>query len=450
MSKLILVSADSHAVAPPEAWPIYLDKDYHHLLPEMLEDNRQHVELRARFASFGPEVLEVLDTDGRWAAGGYLGVWDADRRLAEMDREGVAAEFVYGGDPRAIMPLSPQYHYYSQDIVAAGVRSWHRWAADCFGAAKDRIMVVGNAAAEVEMEQMLAELEWIAEHGFVGTYLPGYFARPELPPLHDPFYDPFWAKCVDLGLFVAVHAGYGSEQREFQTKVEQIQAKMEAEGRTDLLTEIVNNAGHFFDKDLRPRRAMWQMMLGGVFDRHPDLRLLMAEVRGDWLPETLRHLDEVFDRSRADLPATRRPSEYWQENCLVALSFVHKAEVEIRDEIGIDTITFARDYPHAEGTWPNTSAWLRDAFGELSEDQLRPILGENAIRVLRLDRAKLAAVADRIGPTAEDITGPGHDVDPRLVAIWDTRSGYLKPREQFVGEEIAPLLEEDVVAAAQR
>jgi hypothetical protein len=175
----------------------------------------------------------------------------------------------------------------------------------------------------------------------------------------------------------------------------------------------------------------------------------MAEVRGDWLPATLRHLDEVFDRSRADLPATRRPSQYWRENCLVALSFVHKAEVEIRDEIGIDTITFARDYPHAEGTWPNTSAWLRDAFGELSEDQLRPVLGENAIRVLRLDRAKLAAVADRIGPTAEDITGPGHDIDPRLVAIWDTRSGYLKPREQFDVEEITPLLEEDIVAAAQ-
>ena len=448
VEKLIVVSGDSHAVAPPEAWPVYLDAEYHDYLPEMHEDNEQHVELRARFANFSPEVLEVIDTDGRWAAGGYLGVWDAERRLAEMDREGIAAEFVYGGDPRAIMPLSPQYHRYSQDVVAAGVRSWHRWAADAFAAANDRIMFVGNAASAVDMDAMLAELEWIADHGFVATYLPGYFARPELPALYDPYYDPFWSKCVDLGLFLAVHAGYGSEQREFQTKVEELQRNMEAEGRTDLLTEIVNNAGHFFDKDLRPRRGMWQMMLGGVFDRHPQLRLLMAEVRGDWLPATLRHLDGVYERDRADLPAKRSPSEYWQENCLVALSFVHKAEVAMRHEIGIDTITFGRDYPHAEGTWPTTAAWLSDAFVGVPDDELRLMLGENAIRVLGLDRVALAAVAERIGPTIADITGRSQELDPRLVENWNTRSGYLKPAEPFNADEIDVFLREDVAIAA--
>ena len=80
----------------------------------------------------------------------------------------------------------------------------------------------------------------------------------------------------------------------------------------------------------------------------------MTEVRGDWLPATLRHLDAVYEQVRDDLPATRKPSEYWQEHCLMALSFVHKAEVAMRHEIGVETIAFGRDFPHAEGTWPNT------------------------------------------------------------------------------------------------
>lgn len=447
MDKLILVSGDSHAVVPPDLWPEYLDAEYHHFLPEMREDNAQHVALRARFANFTPEVLEVLDTDGVWAAGGYLGVWDASRRLAEMDREGVAAEFVYGGDPRAIMPLSPQFHFYPQDVVAAGVRSWHRWAADAFGAAADRIMVVGNAASAVDMDAMLTELDWLADRGFVATYLPGFFARHDLPALHDPYWDPFWARCVERGLFLAVHAGYGSEQREFQIKVEQLQANMESEGRTDLLTEIVNNAGHFFDKDLRPRRGMWQMMLGGVFDRFPDLHLLMAEVRGDWLPATLRHLDAVYERERAALPARRSPSEYWRANCLVSLSFVHRSEVAMRDEIGLETIMFGRDYPHAEGMWPTTTAWLGDAFAGVPDDEIRLMMGENAIRTLGLDRAALAAVAARIGPTVADVNARGDAPDARLVENWDTRSGYLKPAEPFVAGEIDAFLDDDLAAA---
>jgi predicted TIM-barrel fold metal-dependent hydrolase len=297
------------------------------------------------------------------------------------------------------------------------------------------------------MDAMLAELDWIADHGFAGAYAPGVFARPELPPLQDPFYDPFWARCADLGLPVVIHAGYGSEQCEFLGKIEVLRADMEAAGRDDLLSEIINNADRFFSKDLRPRRAMWQLMLGGAFDRHPQLKLLMAETRGDWLPGTLRHLDATFDGARDEIPARRRPSEYWRERCIMSLSFIHKSEVAMRHEIGVETIFFGRDYPHAEGTWPNTSDWLGDAFAGVPEAELRSMLGENAIRTLGLDRDRLASIAARIGPTVEQVTGGRPELDPRLVANWDARGGYLKPAEQVDGEELDPLLREDLALA---
>ena len=64
-----------------------------------------------------------------------------------------------------------------------------------------------------------------------------------------------------------------------------------------------------FLSDIRARRPLWQLMLGGVFDRHPDLRLVMTEARADWTPATLRALDEVYLRDRApSRRSTRRPS----------------------------------------------------------------------------------------------------------------------------------------------
>ena len=189
---------------------------------------------------------------------------------------------------------------------------------------------------------------------------------------------------------------------------------------------------------------MWQMMYGGVFDRHPGLRLVMTEIRLDWIPTNLAYLDSLFDEHRAEVPAKRRPSEYWRENCLAGASFVHKVEVEMRHEIGVETILFGRDYPHPESTWPNTMDWLRDAFAGVPENELRAMLGENAIRFFGLDRDVLAAIAEKIGPTVQDITG-GVSVDPELVAMFDGRSGYLKPAEGDARiPEIAPMLTNDL------
>jgi predicted TIM-barrel fold metal-dependent hydrolase len=450
MDKLIVVSGDSHATPPPEVWPQYVEAKYHELLPGVNEDNERYVQLLGIFANFPPEILDVMDTDGAWASGGYVGAWDCDRRLAEMDREGVAAEMVYAGDPRAITPLSPQFRPYPQDVVAAGNRAYHRWAADAFGSARDRILCVGDPGSGVDMDAMLAELDWIAEHGFVGTYVPTMTARPDFPPLYDQFFEPFWSRVEDTGLTLVIHAGFGTEQCEFLGKIEDLKRNMEAEGRDDLLSEIINNAEGFFSKDLRPRRAMWQMMLGGVFDRHPGLKLVMTEVRGDWLPATLAHLDRAYEQARAELPARRRPSEYWHEHGLMSLSFIHKSEVAMRHQMGIETIFFGRDYPHAEGTWPNTRDWLSDAFAGVPDDELRLLLGENAIRVLGLDRARLAAVAERIGPTVADVTGRTPDLDARLLANWDARGGYLKPPEEIDPEAIDNLLRRDIALATAR
>ncbi len=116
----------------------------------------------------------------------------------------------------------------------------------------------------------------------------------------------------------------------------------------------------------------------------------------------------------------------------------------MRHEVGVDTIAFGRDYPHPEGTWPDTTLWLQDAFFGVPEAELRAMLGENVIRFFGLDRARLADLASRIGPTVDSVNGTVTDIPPEVAATFEMR-GYYKPVE---GAEripmIEPLLREDL------
>jgi predicted TIM-barrel fold metal-dependent hydrolase len=56
------------------------------------------------------------------------------------------------------------------------------------------------------------------------------------------------------------------------------------------------------------------------------------------------------------------------------------------------------DYPHPEGTWPNTREYFRETFAGLPEADGRKILGDNAVDFYGLDRDRLQSVADEIGP----------------------------------------------------
>ena len=99
---LIIVSADGHASMPPTLWEHYLEKEYHELLPRLRVENEIYNSSMwlLNDMMMSEERLEVCDTDGVYRAGRWSGMWDVDVRLEEMDREGVAAEFVFYGDFR--------------------------------------------------------------------------------------------------------------------------------------------------------------------------------------------------------------------------------------------------------------------------------------------------------------------------------------------------------------
>jgi predicted TIM-barrel fold metal-dependent hydrolase len=75
-----------------------------------------------------------------------------------------------------------------------------------------------------------------------------------------------------------------------------------------------------------------------------------------------------------------------------------RREVELRHAIGVGNIMWGSDYPHPEGSWPETRAQMLDAFRGTPDADLEAMLGGNAARVYGFDLEKLAPLAARIGP----------------------------------------------------
>ncbi|HMG41004.1 MAG TPA: amidohydrolase family protein [Acidimicrobiales bacterium] len=461
--KLMVISADGHVGAPLAAYVDYFDDDHRDQVRDLLTDE-EDVFLQGQAArasttmgpgAAGPEAEWAADAPGRY------GAWDVALRLQELDRQGVVAEVLVPGHQFATLPLfSVMNRPYPPDLRMAGLRAYHRWLADFMGEADGRLYGQADPGPCLDMDATLEELRWVAEHGFVCVGAPGIIEDATLPPLSDPRYEPFWATCAELDLPLLVHAGWGFPQGRFQDFVAKFlsthlgaaaaaeviaeRAALDDEARRALVQEFSESPTSPLRLDFGPRRLLWQLMLAGVFDRYPDIRLVLTEVRSDWIPVTLATLDRWCEESGA--PLALKPSEYWHRHCYATPSSIHRAEVEARHEVGVDRLMFGMDYPHPEGTWPDTWDWIRVAFAGVPEDEARAILGHNALRCFGLDSDRLAPVAERVGPSPADVLGGGHRVDPRAVEHFHQRAGFARPTEDVDTAAVEQLVAEDALA----
>src|SRR5262249_20109848 len=162
--------------------------------------------------------------------------------------------------------------------------------------------------------------------------------------------EPFWSACEDLELPLLTHSGGG--ERPASTAGPGGQAIWSHETRW------------------MSRRALWQMIFGEVFERHPKLKLVFTEQRVDWMPLEVAGLDSIaldpLHTSR-DFSLPRLPSAYWYDHCYICASFMAPFEAELRDVVGVQNLLWGSDYPHAESTWPHTRLAIRHALHDVPE-----------------------------------------------------------------------------------
>jgi predicted TIM-barrel fold metal-dependent hydrolase len=184
-----------------------------------------------------------------------------------------------------------------------------------------------------------------------------------------------------------------------------------------------------------------------VFERFPGLRFGVTEGGCWWLPGLLWSWDRLFmgqkgaeklGRDAFKGNVTMLPSEYVDRNVFTGLANVKRRELGMRYEIGISNMCWGTDFPHPEGTWPNTRDWLVKTFFDIPVDETRRMLGLNAAEIFGFDLGSLRSLADKIGPTPEDLGQLG---DGRTAADLTARWAGVKAvgRHWLTGHDF-PLL----------
>lgn len=464
--KLLIVSADGHAGARRLAdyLPYFGPADRPTVQPLLAEEEALYRQMQAPDFSSAPRA-QAVEYDHRWAHGAAerRGGWDVEVRLQQLDAQGVAGEVLVPGHQFSSLPLfSVVNRPFEPGLRDAGSRAYHRWLADFMAGGSGRLFGMADPGSCVDMDATVGELRWVAAHGFVSVSVPGIIEDAQSPSLFSDYYEPFWTTCAELDLALVVHAGWGFPQGKYQefirkfvathlgeqeaTRILGAQSGLDDAARAALEKEFAESPASPFRLDFGPRRLLWQLMLAGVFDRYPSLRLVLTEVRSDWLPATLTLLDRWFEQN--DTPLMMRPSEYWERHCFATPSSIHKVEVDDRAQVGVERLMFGMDYPHPEGTWPDTQDWIRTAFSGVPESEARLILGENALRAFALDRHHLEDIAARIGPDPGDVFGHVDDVPPSHVAHFHRRSGFLRPAERIDELATLELIRADLTAAS--
>jgi predicted TIM-barrel fold metal-dependent hydrolase len=123
------------------------------------------------------------------------------------------------------------------------------------------------------------------------------------------------------------------------------------------------------------------IVLDGVFQRFPGVRIVSVELGSKWVAPLLSAMDEAVTGFIGDAWSGPPPSEVFARNVWVN-PYEHEDISALVQLIGIDRICMGSDYPHPEGI--GGPGAYRDGLPEFSETQIRQVMRENTAGLLRL------------------------------------------------------------------
>ena len=138
------------------------------------------------------------------------------------------------------------------------------------------------------------------------------------------------------------------------------------------------------------------LVFGGVFERHPDLKVVCVEADAGWVPHFMYRMDHAFNRHRywlkpgADL--TRLPSEYFADHIYLTFQDDWTA-FRFADAMNWERLMWANDFPHSDSTWPWSQELLDKHTAGMTDEQTRAILSDNVAGLYGIDRSTLPTTA---------------------------------------------------------
>ena len=395
--RLIVVSTDCHAGLHIADYKPYVESRYHDMMDMAVPVQLEMMEKASK--SF---LIQEINEAWRAPIQQQLtGAWDYQERLKMLAGDGIAAEVLfpdgiteYNTPPfGAGLGLSPRDAV--PELQWAGAMAHNRWLAEFCANNPARHIGVASIPLLWDVQQAVAAVRWCVDNGLRAVMIPTLWG--EHPAYHHTRYDPFWEVCEDLGVIVHFHSGPAPHPEYFGKNWPVEDDSQHMPGAMGVYVSEVMWWLY---------RPLTFMIWGGVFERFPRLKTVIVEGGTMFmLPPWLRLLDHnyqdvQFSAKLGDFRShlSMAPSDYYRRNIAIGASCVPRADLDLRQAIGTQQIMWGSDYPHPEGTWPNTAEYFKSTFADFPEADGRKILGENAVQFYGLDRDALQQVANEIGP----------------------------------------------------
>jgi predicted TIM-barrel fold metal-dependent hydrolase len=273
-------------------------------------------------------------------------------RAKDMQRDGVDAEVIFG-----ILGAATRLN----DPEAANemFRIYNDWLVDFCTHDPDRF--IGLACLPYgDIDAAVRETHRVAKLGLRGVELSCSW---DMEPMWHPVWEPLWKAVNDVNLplhfhtFPAIAPGVldratgPSRRAAFFTVVSAFQMNL-----VNILAAVIGAA---------------------VLERYPNVRISFGESGCGWIPYALDRMDFEWEDRFRDLGLTMKPSDYWRRQCKATFQF-DRIGGKLIDEMGVETLMWGSDYPHADGVWPESSKYIEEQFGHLPADYVHKMTCENA------------------------------------------------------------------------
>ena len=279
-------------------------------------------------------------------------------RAKDMDRDGVQAEVIFG-----ILGAATRLN----DPAAANemFRIYNDWLVDF--CKHDPARFIGLACLPYgDIDAAVKEVHRVAKLGLRGVELSCSW---DMEPMWHPMWEPLWKAIHEVDLPLHFHTfpavppslldkAFGPTRRAaFFTVVSGFQMNL-----VNILAAVIGAA---------------------VLERYPNVRISFGESGIGWIPYALERMDFEWEDRFRDLGLKMKPSDYWRRQCKGTFQF-DRIGGKLIDEMGVESIMWGSDYPHADGVWPESSKYIAEQFGHLPADVVHKITCENAGKFYRL------------------------------------------------------------------
>jgi predicted TIM-barrel fold metal-dependent hydrolase len=278
---------------------------------------------------------------------------DPHLRIKDMEMDGVQAEVIFG-----ILGAATRLN--DHEAAKEMFRIYNDWLVGFCRHYPDR--QIGLACLPYgDIEAAVKEIHRVAKMGLRGLELSCSW---DMEPMWHPVWEPLWQAVNEVNLPLHFHT-FPSTPASVREKAPTPLARRAAmfTGVSAFQMNLVN--------------ILAAIIGAAVLERYPNLKIAFGESGIGWIPYALDRMDFEWEDRFRDLGLTMKPSDYWRRQCKATFQF-DRIGTKLIDEMGVETLMWASDYPHTDGVWPESSKYIEEQFGHLPADVVRKITCENA------------------------------------------------------------------------